>query len=207
MKTRHKVLLGLIFMSLGYLFYAYSDYKQKILVVLDAPSKYTITRAGADLRVVNFNSPECDGCRRIYPIIKDAVAQDGNIIYIPRIISMGNAWHDEIYRAIYAAAEQGKFEPMFNLVYQRWPIEDRSALLNHAQEIGLDTVQLEKDMQRPEIQAYLDENMAYFEAWYLRGIPSILIGSDSVFQPYSAEGPDADLFLYGFEKARRRNKL
>lgn len=205
MKKRHAVLIGLIVISLGYLFYSYKDYKQQILHVLDAPSKYTITRAGADLRVVNFNSPECMGCRKIYPIIKDAVERDGNVVYIPRIISMGNAWHDEIYIAIYAAAEQGLFEPMFNLIYQRWPIDDKTQLLNYAQEIGLDTIQLEEDMQKPEIRAYLDQNMEYFEAWYLRGTPSIIIGSDTVYQP-GREDPDVSLFLDGFQSARDKNK-
>jgi len=205
MKKRHMILIGLIVVSLGYLFYSYKNYKKEILHVLDAPSKYTITRAGADLRIVNFNSPECLGCRTIYPIIKEAVEKDGNIVYIPRIISMGDAWHDEIYRAIYAAAEQGLFEPMFNLVYQRWPIEDKTQLLNYAQEIGLDTIQLERDMQNPEIDAYLELNMDYFNSWYLRGTPSIIIGSDTVYQP-GIEDPSVDLFLNGFQEARDNNK-
>jgi len=201
MKIRHQILLACLVLAIGYLAYSFMQFRSEMLKVYDVADIYTLGNVQGDLMVVDFNRPACPKCHTLHPIILEAVKKDGNIRYIPRILMSQDAWLDTISMSVYAAAHQGKFAEMYDLVYREWPIKDKKELLAHAENIGLDTEQLSRDITRPEVRQALEDNQMFFESWNLGMTPSVLIGDSQIYRPIN-DSPSVPALLDAFDAAR-----
>ncbi len=200
MKTKHKILIGLLALAVIYLAYGFVKLRGELFGVFDAPDKYTQkTSPDADLVIVDFNSYSCDHCRIFHPLLKQAIEKDGKVKYIPRIVTLNDDWSRTLTIATYAAAEQGKFIEMFDAIYDKWPISSREKLFDIARDIGIDTQQLSRDMEDPEIANYIDENMQWMTAWRFNRTPTLLVGS-KIFT--YKEQPTLEELLQKFQEAR-----
>lgn len=202
LKLKHKILISLLAVSVAYLCYAYLNLRGELLAVYDVPEKYTYkTSPTADLMVVDFNKFSCIHCRELHPVLMEAIKRDGNIIYIPRVVSFEDNWSATITAAVYAAGEQGKFIEMFNGIYDNWPVNDLPKLHKIAGEIGVDTEKMAADMVKPEIVQWLNQNDDFFLAWGLHSIPVLMIGKKQMWQ-HNNEIPTVVDLLDKFAEAR-----
>lgn len=202
LKLKHKVLIALLVLSLSYLAFIVFNYKSGLMSVHDVPDKYTQTAENADLIVLNFNNYGCEACINLHPILSEAIKRDGAIRYIPRPVTFGEEWAATLVASVYAAAEQGKFIEMHNALSENWPINDKNTLKAVASSIGLDTIKLEQDMLKPEVQNQVKENDRYFEAWGTKRTPTLLIGKKRIIIPNKEYNPTADDLLQKFDEIR-----
>lgn len=202
MKRINIILLALLVAALAYLFYINTKkVNEQLRMAYDVPVKYTETSPNANLDILDFNNFNCEHCRTLHPVLKEAMAKDGRIRYIPRSLTWGqNDWGKELIAAIYAAGEQDKFIDMYDAIYENWPVDNNDDLFSLAAQIGLDTKQLSRDLSRTDIRARADENFKFFKDWGIRGTPTLIIGKN-IYRP-KASGPTVEELLEEFERAR-----
>lgn len=202
MKRTNIILLVLLVSALSYLFYVHTkNVNEQLALIYDVPGKYTMTSPDADVTILDFNNYNCEHCRTLHPVLKEAMERDGRVRYISRTVSWADGdWGKELVSAPYAAGEQGKFIEMHDAIYENWPVTSREELFEIASEIGLDTKKLSRDLSRSDIQAWADTNFKFFKDWGIRGTPTLIIGK-KFYRP-KASGPTVEGLLEQFDKAR-----
>ena len=201
MKYLNKIIAALLILVVLYVGYSFIQLRRELFKVYDVPEQYAFGSADADLVIVDFNKYGCEHCHSLHPILLEAMKRDGKVRYIPRTITHGLIWEETVSAAVYAAAEQGKFFEMHNMVYAKWPIANRKTLFKYAENIGLDTNKLKNDMVAPEIMERVRENQKFFDAWDLRKTPSLLMGKKAIYSP-GKNTPTVEEMLEKFAKAR-----
>ncbi len=201
MKYVGKIILALLVLGISYSGYSLYQLRGELFKVYDVPDKYAMTNDQADLTIVDFNKYSCTLCQKLHPILMEAIKQDGKIRYVPRSVTHGFIWNETLASAVYAAAEQGKFIEMHNIIYDKWAIEDHKTLLKYAEAIGIDTKKLSRDMTKSETIDRVREDQSYFNAWNLQQTPSLLMGKKAIYRP-SEKMPTVEELLEIFAKAR-----
>lgn len=119
------------------------------------------TAADGKVTLVEFLDFECEACGAVYPAMEQLRADyDGRINYVIRyfpVPSHRNA--DLAARAAEAAAAQGKFEQMYQALFdnqQAWGEKQESqeaVFLDYARAIGLDLERFQADLNSPTTAA------------------------------------------------------
>lgn len=200
-RHRNKFLFLCVVLAIGALLYQLALYKGGLMQVYEVEDQYALTSPGADLEVVDFNAYDCVYCQNLHPVLKEAMAQDGRIRYIPRMVSAGSVWREQLVYATYAAAEQGGFIALHDAIYQNWPVNTEEQLFGIAATLGLDVAQLSRDMTRPDIMARAKQDDSYFYRWGLKGTPALLIGRKGILKPNKDE-MTVEMLLSRFEEVR-----
>ena len=201
MKYVNKVLAALLILAIGYLAYGLLEIRKDLFTVYDVSDKYAYDPGDTDLTIVDFNRYGCDHCRVLHPILMQAIKQDGKVRYVSRTVAYGNEWENTLVTAVYAAAEQGKFSEMHDIINENWPMNDRNDLFKYAKKIGIDTKLLSRDMSKEHILNQVIINQDYFEAWRLGRTPTLLLGKSFIYFP-KARGVSVDDLLEKFKAAR-----
>lgn len=201
MKYVNKVLAAMLVLAIGYLVYGLLEVRKDLFTVYDVSDKYAYGSGDTDLTIVDFNRYGCDHCRRLHPILMEAIKRDGKIRYVSRSVSYGNEWESTLVSAVYAAAEQGKFSEMHDIINEKWPLNDRNDLFKYAKEIGVDTKLLSRDMSKDSVLSQVIVNQNYFEAWRLGRTPTLLLGKSFIYAPKTKDLSVDDL-LEKFKDAR-----
>jgi len=79
-------------------------------------------------------------------------------------------------KAAVAAAKQGKFWEMHDIIFQNNRELGYDKLKEYAQKIGLDVARWEKDFNSPDVQAQIDKELAEGRAADVQGTPTIFVG-------------------------------
>lgn len=201
MKYVNKVLAALLILAIGYLAYGLLEIRKDLFTVYDVSDKYAYDPGDTDLTIVDFNRYGCDHCRVLHPILMQAIKQDGKVRYVSRTVAYGNEWENTLVTAVYAAAEQGKFSEMHDIINENWPMNDRNDLFKYAKKIGIDTKLLSRDMSKEHILNQVIINQDYFEAWRLGRTPTLLLGKSFIYFP-KARDVSVDDLLEKFKAAR-----
>ncbi len=90
-------------------------------------------------------------------------------------------------KATLAAQKQGKFWEMHEKVFANQRALEDAQLKQYAQELGLDLAKFEKDMNSPEVQKQIQDDMALAQKVGIRGTPTIFING-KIVQNRSVEG-------------------
>lgn len=147
---------------------------------------------GTDATFVEFLDFECEACGALYPTIEDLRETYGDRVafvvrYMPLHVSSVNA-----AKAAEAAAAQGKFEEMYDLLFQRqkeWGHQDdpeEQRFFDYADELGLDMERFRKDYDDPATLARIEQSQADGEALGVSGTPTMFMDGE-MLQPESLE--------------------
>jgi protein-disulfide isomerase len=104
----------------------------------------------APVTLVEYGDYECPYCRMAYPIVKKAQqALGNNLRFVFRNFPLAESHpHARIAaEAAEAAGAQGKFWEMHDMLYENQDSLELEDLIRYATSIGLDTVQLARDLQ------------------------------------------------------------
>jgi len=185
-------------------FFGFGRHKMSSLLgVYDVEKSYMYEPPEADITILDFSQYDCDICRIVHPTLKDAMAQDGKVRYIPRPVASCDEWGNEVVQAVYAAALQDKYIQMHNAIYDNWPIENLDELLSVAVHLGLDTSQLQSDMESEEVKRIIQETADYYDAWDLPYVPAFLIDEKILYMPNEQDMPTVDTWKEKFKKVRK----
>lgn len=164
----------------------------------DVPADYTYGPADADLTVVEFVKYTCPHCRDIHPVIMDAVTRDGKVRYIPRPLPSDKVGDAQF---VYAAGKQGLFKLAHPLLLQDPRILDEGGLMAIAETMGADKAKLQEDMQSPDVEKLINDNIDVFLNIGGNRTPTFMIGTDIMYVPQD-KMPTAEDFLTMFKEAR-----
>ena len=164
------------------------------------PNAPVLGNPDGDVTVVEFFDYNCPYCRRVKPHMEALLAADSNVRVVYRewpILGEGSVF---AARAALASRNQGKYEEFHWAMMELSGRAEEASVMRAAEDIGLDVVQLRRDMNAPEIDEHIATSMRLSRAMGFSGTPSFVIG-DSL-----APGLiDADQMISLVNQARANN--
>ena len=160
-------------------------------------------RAGpedASVTLVEYGDYECPHCGRAYPIVKRVQqALDGQLRFVFRNFPLGEI-HPHAVRtaeAAEAAAAQGKFWEMHDVLYENQRALEDTHLLEYAEQLALDVSRVRRELQD---STYADRVRADFRSGVRSGVngtPTFFMNGERLDGPWDFEG-----LMKAIERAR-----
>lgn len=125
----------------------------------------TVGDTAARVHIVEFFDPACASCRDFYPFVKGLMAAHPGRIRLTLRYAPFHKGADEVVKLLEAARKQGKFWPALEALLaaqDQWTIQHvaRADLaLPVVARLGLDMARLRQDMQAPELDRLLQQDM------------------------------------------------
>jgi protein-disulfide isomerase len=148
--------------------------------IFRSPLAYTAGNPDGDVTVVEFFDYNCGFCKRALPDVVKLVDNDDKVRFVFKELPIFGEESEGAAKAALAAGKQGKYFEMHQKLFSDPGKADKDKALKIAQEIGLDVLQLEKDMESPEVQKALDEAKDLAQKLGLQGTPLYLIGDRTI---------------------------
>ncbi len=132
----------------------------------------------APIELLEYGDYQCPHCGRAYPIVKDIQQKMGDKLkFVFRNFPLAEMHPDATSAAIAAeaAAEQGKFWEMHDILFEHQSRLDDSSLIKYAEKIGLDLKKFEQDFDRQEIQDKVTDDFESGARSGVNGTPTFFI--------------------------------
>jgi protein-disulfide isomerase len=149
----------------------------------------------APIELLQYGDYQCPYCWKAYPIVKRLQSQLGeHVKFVFRNFPLTKIHPHAKIAAIAseAAALQGKYWEMHDLLYEKHKQLDRDAILSYAKELGLDQALFEPDLEKPELADIV-------ETHFLSGLRSGVNATPTFFingEKYSESWDDNNLLEY-----------
>ncbi|GAA1016269.1 hypothetical protein Aple_020790 [Acrocarpospora pleiomorpha] len=150
--------------------------------------------ADGKVTLVEFLDFECEACREAFPVVEDLREQyAGKVTFVARYFPIPSHFNAErAARAVEAAAQQGKFDAMYQRMYQtqsQWGEKKVPAdvvFRGLAQGLGLDMTAWEKAYNDPATLARVKKDVADGQALGVGGTPTFFLNGEK-FQPQTSD--------------------
>lgn len=156
---------------------------------VDPARDHILGPADAPLTVVEYLDYECPFCARATGVIHELRERFGDDLrYVVRHLPLPDVHPhaEQAAVAAEAAAEQGRFWPMHDLLFTRQDELEMEDLIGYAAELGLDVEQFVRDLQREDLADRVREDVASAEASGARGTPTFFVGRERHAGPHDA---------------------
>ena len=158
----------------------------------------------APVTVVEYGDFECPYCGRAEPAVRELLREFGDVRYVWRHLPLTDV-HPRAQaaaEAAEAAAEQGAFWEMHDLLLDRQDELKASDLIRHAEELGLDVERFESDLQRHAGGERIAEDVDSADLSGVSGTPTFFINERRHHGAY-----DIDTLSAAVRAARARAAL
>lgn len=151
---------------------------QASLIRFHSPS---LGSSAAKVQIVEFLDPACETCREFYPFVKSILAGNPDRI---RLSVRHVAFHEGAefaVRVLEASKRQGKYwQTLETLLASQptWAINHKvnpAMVLKAIEGVGLDTDQLKRDLNDPEITRVIEQDRADAQALKVRKTPEFFV--------------------------------
>lgn len=136
-----------------------------------------------DVTLVEFFDYNCGYCKRALTDLQTLIKGDPKLKVVLRDFPVLGPDSLEASKVALAAKQQIKGDKLFDyhirLLESRGRVNGERAIAV-AKEMGLDIAKLQKDMQAPDIQAALQENVGLGDKLGLSGTPAFIIGDEII---------------------------
>ncbi len=132
----------------------------------------------AQVTLVEYGDYQCSYCGQAYPIVKNAQAHMGDklrFVFRNFPLSQIHAHAVHAAAAAEAAAAQGKFWPMHDMLYENQQSLHDADLVGYARELGLDEKKFAADMTARKIEAKIQADLDSGAESGVNGTPSFFI--------------------------------
>lgn len=156
---------------------------------VDPARDHILGPVDAPLTVVEYLDYECPFCARATGVIHELRERFGDDLrYVVRHLPLPDVHPhaEQAAVAAEAAAEQGRFWPMHDLLFTRQDELEMEDLIGYAAELGLDVEQFVRDLQREDLADRVREDVASAEASGARGTPTFFVGRERHAGPHDA---------------------
>jgi len=144
----------------------------------------------APVTITEFSDYQCPFCARTEPLISDMVKQYPDKVRVVfkhfPLVSI-HQYAMPAAKAAIAAQKQGKFWEMHEKLFANQRALGDQQIKQYAQEIGLDMTKFETDMNSPEVQKQIQDDMALATKVGLRGTPTVFVNG-KILQNRSLDG-------------------
>ncbi|MCW5653655.1 thioredoxin domain-containing protein [Hydrogenophaga sp.] len=215
MNTKKIAVLGLLAVLLAFFFLGMNTYQKREqaaqeeqvqiererLVRMHSP---VIGPQMAPVTIVEFFDPACETCRAFYPIVKDLLARYPTQVKLVIRYAPFHPGSDQVVKLLEAARKQGRYQAVLEAVLEaqpRWADHgqpDPALALPAAVQAGLDVDRASADMQRPEMQALLQQDIEDLTALKVTRTPTFFVNG----RPLPSFGPEQLAALVAQEVAR-----
>jgi len=129
-----------------------------------------------DVVLIEFFDYQCGFCKRAFPSVKDALAQDGQVKMIYKEFAILGPQSVKAARAALAAHKQGQYHAFHDqLMQMRGRLSERK-IMDLAQSLNLDLERLRQDMDSQEITDELQRTRDLAQQLNITGTPGFIIG-------------------------------
>ena len=135
----------------------------------------------ATITLVEYGDYQCPHCGHAYPIIKEVQQKLGDQLkFVFRNFPLANIHPEATQAAIAteAAALQGKYWEMHDIVFENQKRLHYNAILEYANAVGLDIEQFEQDMQSEELSQKVEQHFESGVRSGVNGTPTFFINGD-----------------------------
>lgn len=153
-----------------------------------------------DVTVVEFFDYNCGYCRRAFKDLVRLIDTDKNVRVVLKEFPIFGGPSEEAARAAIAAHKQGKYFELHSALLENQGRASKETAMKLAEELGLDTEQLEKDMNSPDVDKVIKDTAALAEKMGLEGTPFYLVGDRAI--PGAPENL-YDLFVENVSEIRK----
>ncbi|MEV4355159.1 thioredoxin domain-containing protein [Nonomuraea sp. NPDC049625] len=152
------------------------------------------TAPDGKVTLVEFLDFECEACKAYFPTVEEIRKQyAGKVTFVARYFPIASHFNAErAARAVEAAAQQGKFEPMYQQMYEtqsQWAEKKVAAdpfFRQLAQRLGLDMAAWDKAYDDPATLARVKKDAADGQALGVQGTPTFFLNEKKI-EPRSSD--------------------
>jgi protein-disulfide isomerase len=127
--------------------------------------------------MVEFFDYRCPYCKQVEPALEKVIADDHHLRFVYKEFPVLGPVSTTAARAALAAKKQGKYDAFHRaMMATKGQISDQT-VMDVAESIGLDIVQLKRDMAGPEVEKTLKADMALADALDISGTPAFIVGN------------------------------
>jgi protein-disulfide isomerase len=126
----------------------------------------TLGNPGAKVEIVEFFDPACETCKSFAPMVKKLMAANPDRIRLVVRYAPFHQGSDQVVKMLEAANRQGKFWETLDAVFasqSSWALNHQAQpelVWNHIGGVGLDLARLRRDMNAPEIEKIIQQDLA-----------------------------------------------
>jgi protein-disulfide isomerase len=128
-----------------------------------------------DVTLVEFFDYRCMYCRRVVSSMQALLEDDDELRVVFKELPVLGEESVHAARAALASREQGKYVP-FHFALMKAEDLSESAILELAEDLGLDPEQLRADMRGPKVEAAIQANYSLANQLGIEGTPAFVIG-------------------------------
>jgi Na+/H+ antiporter NhaA len=142
--------------------------------------------AESPVTVLEYGDFECPYCGRAEPVVRELLAEFGDVRYVWRHLPLTDV-HPSAQaaaEAAEAAAAQGAFWEMHDLLLAHQDALRRSDLVGYAQELGLDVAQFEDDLRRRSGAGRIEEDVDSADLSGVSGTPTFFVNGRRHYGAY-----------------------
>ena len=147
---------------------------------------------GAPVTIVEFFDPACETCRAFHPIVKEIMARYPSDVRLVIRYAPFHQGSDVVIKLLEAAKAQGKYLPVLEAVLAAQPAWADHARPNTeiafqaAEQAGLDLAKARQDIEKPGMQALLQQDVEDLTALRVNKTPTFFVNGRSL----PSFGPD-----------------
>lgn len=138
----------------------------------------------AQVTIVEFFDPSCEGCRAMHPYVKQIMAAYPDKVRLVLRYVLFHKGSEEAVRILETAREQGIYEPVLDAVMKAQPQwhddPNVTAAWDAAESAGLDAEAARASMNSPEIDGIIQQDAADVKAVGISGTPTFYVNGDSL---------------------------
>ncbi len=160
----------------------------------------------APVTIVEFFDPACETCRAFYPIVKNLMAQYPNDVRLVIRYAPFHQGSDLVVKLLEAAKAQGKYQTVLEAVLAAQPSwadhgqPNIEVAFQVAEQAGLDLVKARQDIEKPGMQALLQQDIEDLTALQVTKTPTFFVNGRSL----PSFGPDQLAALVAEEVAKAK---
>lgn len=178
------------------------DNNVRLAAPVDEKRDHVKGPSDAPVTLVEYGDFECPDCGVVYPTINELEKRMGNKMrfvyrYYPLVESHPHAEHAA--EVAEAAAAQGKFWEMFDMLYENQRHLSDAHLIEYAKSIGLDIDLLDREMKAGTYTKRIEEDLDSGDQSGLEGTPTFYINGQYYDGAYNV-----DAFQEAVEQASRK---
>lgn len=173
----------------GFVYYRRSTAQEAQATAKTVSESLKIARLGAPIfggatakvEIVEFFDPACEACKAFYPVVKQIINASFGRVKLQLRYAPFHKGSDVAAKMLEAANLQGKYWPAVEAV-----LIAQDAWASHSEpnvellwavfkQIGLDVERMRKDVNAPEVQAILDQDLAAIQALKVKKTPTFFV--------------------------------